>query len=97
MTGVISSNFGSVEEGAQQVLATARQVNAQLEDFHKFVTNFVAENWTGDAEAAFTQMQAQWNTNSQQLSATLEKAAQTVSAGNDELRATDIGAAAKFG
>lgn len=94
--GTISSNFGSVDDGAAAILANARQINTLLEDFHKYVTDFVTNNWDGAANDAFTEMQNLWHTSSQELAATLEKAATTVRSGNDELKATDTGLAGLF-
>ncbi|MFE3545502.1 WXG100 family type VII secretion target [Nocardia sp. NPDC059177] len=92
----ISANFGEVESGAAGIISEARNVMTMLEDFHKTVTDFVTNNWQGDANDAFTQMQNQWNTHVQQLNTTLEGAGQLVSSGNSDLQGTDTALAGLF-
>ncbi|QLY31909.1 WXG100 family type VII secretion target [Nocardia huaxiensis] len=92
----ISANFGAVEDGAQQIISQARNIMTQLEDLHKKVTDFVANNWEGDATEAFTQLQTNWNNNVTQLNTTLESAGQLVSTGNADLQAKDTALAGLF-
>ncbi|WP_107654221.1 WXG100 family type VII secretion target [Nocardia suismassiliense] len=94
--GTIASNFGSVEEGAQSIVAEARNITSMLEDFHKQVTDFVTNYWKGDANDAFAMLQSQWNTSVTQLNATLETAGRAVSTGNSDLQATDTSLAGLF-
>ncbi|MFF0542607.1 WXG100 family type VII secretion target [Nocardia thailandica] len=95
-TSRITANFGEVEAGAQAIVAEARSIMTQLEDFHKKVTDFVTNNWKGDANDAFTQLQAQWNTHVQQLNTTLEGAGTLVTTGNSDLQSTDTALAGLF-
>ncbi|MFC8385901.1 MULTISPECIES: WXG100 family type VII secretion target [unclassified Nocardia] len=92
----ISANFGEVEAGAQRIVQDARGIMTMLEDFHKQVTDFVTNNWAGDANDAFTQLQAQWNTHVQQLNTTLEGAGTLVQTGNSDLKGTDTALAGLF-
>ncbi|MFG1794344.1 WXG100 family type VII secretion target [Nocardia sp. NPDC049149] len=94
--GTIASNFGEVEAGAQSIVSEARNVMSMLEDFHKQVTDFVTNNWKGDANDAFASLQAQWNTNVTQLNTTLESAGKLVSSGNTDLQGTDTSLAGLF-
>lgn len=92
----ISANFGEVEAGAQAIVSDARNLMSMLEDFHKKVTDFVTNNWEGDANDAFAQLQSQWNTHVQQLNTTLEGAGTLVSTGNSDLQGTDTALAGLF-
>jgi len=92
----ISANFGEVESGAQGIVSDARAIAAELEDFHKKVTDFVTNNWKGDANDAFASLQNQWNTHVQQLNTTLEGAGKLVSTGNTDLQGTDSALAGLF-
>ncbi len=92
----IRANFGEVEAGAQAIISQARGIMTLLEDFHKEVTNFVTNNWEGDANEAFSQLQTQWNTHVQQLNTTLEGAGKLVSTGNSDLQGTDTALAGLF-
>ncbi|MFD6105347.1 MULTISPECIES: WXG100 family type VII secretion target [Nocardia] len=92
----ISANFGEVEAGAQAIVTEARNVMNLLEDFHKTVTDFVTNNWKGDANDSFTELQTQWNTHVQQLNTTLEGAGTLVAQGNSDLQGTDTALAGLF-
>ncbi|MFI6171587.1 WXG100 family type VII secretion target [Nocardia sp. NPDC051052] len=92
----IASNFGSVEAGAQSIVSEAKNISSMLEDFHKQVTDFVTNNWKGDANDAFASLQSQWNTNVSQLNTTLETAGRAVSTGNSDLQTTDTSLAGLF-
>ncbi|QIS09052.1 WXG100 family type VII secretion target [Nocardia arthritidis] len=92
----IKAHFGEVEAGAQSVIGQARGIMTLLEDLHKVVTTFVQNEWDGDANEAFTQLQAQWNTNVTQLNTTLESAGKLVSSGNSDLQGTDTSLASLF-
>ncbi|UFS95474.1 WXG100 family type VII secretion target [Nocardia huaxiensis] len=92
----ISANFDAVEAGAQGIIAQARDIMTQLEALHKKVTDFVTNNWEGDANDAFAQMQGNWNNNVNQLNTTLESAGQLVSTGNADLQAKDTALAGLF-
>lgn len=92
----ISANFGEVDAGAQGIITASRGLMTELEDFHKQVTDFVTNNWEGDANDSFAQLQATWNQRIQQLNTTLEGAGQVVSTGNADLQATDTSLAGLF-
>ncbi|MGW5315358.1 WXG100 family type VII secretion target [Nocardia thailandica] len=92
----IAANFGEVQAGAQAIVSEARSIMTMLEDFHKKVTDFVTNNWEGDANDAFAQLQSQWNTHVTQLNTTLEGAGNLVSTGNSELQSTDTALAGLF-
>ncbi len=94
---LISADFADVDAGASALLAKANEVGDNLRDFHKSVVSFMEENWgNGQSSDAFTQMQTQWNTDIQDLNATLAVVAQFVRTGNSDLQAQDAALAKNF-
>ncbi|MEV0293277.1 WXG100 family type VII secretion target [Nocardia sp. NPDC050710] len=92
----ISANFAGVEQGAKDIIRRAEGIRDELERFHKNVEQFVAEQWEGDANEAFAEMQRQWQNHVTQLNTTLNGAATLVSSGNSELQSTDSALAGLF-
>ncbi|MET8650238.1 MULTISPECIES: WXG100 family type VII secretion target [Nocardia] len=92
----ISANFAGVEQGARDIIRRGEAIRDELEQFHKKVEQFVAEQWEGDANEAFAELQRQWQTHVTQLNTTLNGAAQLVSSGNSELQSTDSALAGLF-
>ncbi|MFJ4658200.1 WXG100 family type VII secretion target [Nocardia sp. NPDC088792] len=93
---VISAHFAGVEDGANSILRRAEGIRDQLEAFHRRVEEFVANNWKGDANDAFADLQRTWNVHVGQLNTTLGGAATLVRTGNAELQAKDTALAGLF-
>jgi len=95
-TNRISASFGDVAAGADAFISRAKGLMSDLEELHRKVQDFVGQNWEGDANEAFSQLQAQWNTNIMQLNTTLQGAAQLVHSGNSDLQSRDSSLANMF-
>ncbi|GEM32058.1 WXG100 family type VII secretion target [Nocardia neocaledoniensis] len=93
---VIASNRDSVDMGAQDMINTANLVADKLIAFHKEVERVVTTSWGGNAQAAFQEMQNEWQRTSTQLNTTLMEAAKLVQTGNSELHDTDKWLSGKF-
>ncbi|WP_067543892.1 WXG100 family type VII secretion target [Nocardia crassostreae] len=93
---IISAQFASVADNATAIINRAEQIRNDLEAFHKSVEDFVANNWKGDANEAFADLQRTWNTHVGQLNTTLGGAATLVRTGNAELQAKDTALAGLF-
>lgn len=93
---VISAHFEGVADGATSIIQRAEGIRDQLEAFHRAVEEFVTNNWKGDANEAFADMQRMWNTHVGQLNTTLSGAGTLVRTGNAELQAKDTALAGLF-
>ncbi len=93
---VIKADFNEVDAGSTRILQTARSINAELDDFNKYVNSFVEQKWEGETNASFAQSQAQWHVRSKAMNDALESAAAVVNAGNSNLQATDTNLAGLF-
>ncbi|MCU1645295.1 MAG: hypothetical protein JWN03_5570 [Nocardia sp.] len=93
---VISAHFEGVADGANSVIRRAEHIRDQLEAFHRSVEEFVTNNWKGDTNDAFADLQRTWNVHVGQLNATLSGAGTLVRTGNAELQAKDIALAGLF-
>lgn len=93
----IHADFAAVAGTAADIRAKAQEVQGMLESFKNEVATFVAENWeNGRSSAAFQELQAKWDQQSQQLQTTLDGAAQLVNTGNSDLQSTDTALAGLF-
>ncbi|GAB2565351.1 WXG100 family type VII secretion target [Nocardia sp. NPDC059240] len=93
---IISAHFEGVADGAMSIIKRAEGVRDQLEAFHRSVEEFVQNNWKGDANDAFADLQRMWNQHVVQLNTTLNGAAQLVHTGNAELQMKDTALAGLF-
>ncbi|WP_433564650.1 WXG100 family type VII secretion target [Nocardia sp. CA-151230] len=93
---IISAHFEGVADGANSIIRRAEVIRDQLEAFHRSVEEFVQNNWKGDANDAFTDLQRAWNQHVLQLNTTLNGAATLVRTGNAELQAKDTALAGLF-
>ncbi|MFI6870129.1 WXG100 family type VII secretion target [Nocardia sp. NPDC050406] len=96
MGQIISAQFAGVEQNANTIIKRAENIRDQLEAFHRAVEEFVANNWKGDANEAFADLQRTWRSHTDQLNATLGGAATLVRTGNAELQAKDTALAGLF-
>ncbi|MCP9620954.1 Uncharacterized protein conserved in bacteria [Nocardia otitidiscaviarum] len=96
MGQIISAQFAGVEQNANTIIKRAENLRDQLEAFHRSVEEFVANNWKGDANEAFADLQRTWRSHTDQLNATLSGAATLVRTGNAELQAKDTALAGLF-
>ncbi|MEV6771357.1 WXG100 family type VII secretion target [Nocardia sp. NPDC051030] len=93
---IISAHFDGVASNAVAIIQRAEGIRDELEAFHRKVEEFVANNWKGDANEAFADLQRMWNTHVGQLNTTLGGAAKLVHTGNAELQAKDTALAGLF-
>ncbi|WP_067704247.1 WXG100 family type VII secretion target [Nocardia jejuensis] len=93
---IISAHFDGVADNATAIIRRAETIRDELEAFHRSVEEFVANNWKGDANDAFGDLQRMWNTHVGQLNTTLSGAATLVRTGNAELQAKDTALAGLF-
>lgn len=93
---IISAHFEGVADGANSIIRRAETIRDQLEAFHRSVEEFVQNNWQGDANEAFADLQRMWNQHVIQLNTTLNGAAKLVHTGNAELQAKDTALAGLF-
>lgn len=96
MGQIISAQFAGVEQNATTIIKRAENIRDQLEAFHRNVEEFVANNWKGDANEAFADLQRVWRSHTDQLNATLSGAGTLVRTGNAELQAKDTALAGLF-
>lgn len=75
----IKVNFSQVEQGSQQIIATAKQIDELLDSLHTQIQNLEQE-WTGGTGEDFQNAKRQWETSAQDLQQTLSKIGAAVSA-----------------
>jgi WXG100 family type VII secretion target len=92
----IRASFGDIDQAAQNIISQAQALSQQLQDFHKSVEDYVANQGQGAANDAFGQLQRTWNYRSVDLSETLNQAGKVVGQGNQDLQSKDQSLAGLF-
>ncbi|HEY1134064.1 MAG TPA: WXG100 family type VII secretion target [Nocardioides sp.] len=91
----IRVNHGSLEAASQDLVSTARGIEARLDQLESELSPLRSE-WEGQAQQAYLTAKAQWDTAIAEMIALLESTGNAVQASNQEYRAADLRGADRF-
>jgi WXG100 family type VII secretion target len=95
MSNQILVNFEAVESGSQGMIASQSQIDDILNEM-KGKLDGIKERWDGNAQAAYADAQARWDSNANDMNAILAQMGHAVSQSGQNYNETDRSAAARF-
>ncbi len=88
MSNPIKVDFGSVEAGAQQITATATQIDQLLDDLHSQIQN-LEQIWEGSAGSGFQSTKHTWEQSAHDLQQVLASIGAAVNSAHEAYLQTE--------
>lgn len=84
----IKVDFGQVQAGAEQITATATQIDQLIDDLHTQIQD-LEHMWSGSAGGDFQSTKQKWETSAHDLQATLAKIGAAVHSAHEAYLSTE--------